>query len=126
MHCTIDNTAHSRSLNSLEHMHNLDDTHPIRPVFETSTCEFRATTGANEPSGPANIILPVLFFMRNNSSIVGSSSSHYYLTNLNSLCHGICVHQENMSAAVGLEPGTPGSESTTLPMSYPGIFIPLS
>ena len=46
--------------------------------------------------------------IRNNSSIGGSSSSQYYPTNLNSLGHGICVHQENISAAEGLEPSTPG------------------
>ena len=46
--------------------------------------------------------------IRNNSSIGGSSSRQYYLTNLNSLGHGICVHQENISAAEGLEPSTPG------------------
>ena len=33
---------------------------------------------------------------------------HYYPTNLNSLGHCICVHQGNISAAAGLEPGTPG------------------
>ena len=31
---------------------------------------------------------------------------HYYLTNLNSLGHCIWKHQENTSAAAGLEPGT--------------------
>ena len=40
------------------YMHNFDDTHLTRPGFESSTSEFRATTGPNEPSGPANIILP--------------------------------------------------------------------
>ena len=30
------------------------------------------------------------------------------------------MHQGKILAAAGLEPGTPGSESTTLPMSYPG------
>ena len=40
--------------------------------------------------------------------------------NLNSLGHCICEHQG--TAAAGFEPGTPGSESTTLPMSYPGVL----
>ena len=53
------------------------------------------------------------FFMRRksvicNNSSTGDSSSHYYPTNLNSLGHGICVQQENISAAEGPEPGTPG------------------
>ena len=52
--------------------------------------------------------------------------SHYYSTILNSLGHGICVLQKNISAAEGLEPVPTGSESTTLPVSYPGIYIPLS
>ena len=39
-------------------MHNVDDTHLIPPGFETSTVEFRATTGPHEPSGLANTILP--------------------------------------------------------------------
>ena len=34
-------------------MYNLDDKHPIRPGFEPSTSEFRATTGSNAQSGPA-------------------------------------------------------------------------
>ena len=38
-------------------MHNLDDEHPTRPGLEPSTSAFRATTGPNEPLGPANIIL---------------------------------------------------------------------
>ena len=59
VHSTIDNTVHSRPLNSLEHyMHNLDDTNPTLPRFEPGTSEFRATTGPNEPSEPAIIILP--------------------------------------------------------------------
>ena len=33
---------------------------------------------------------------------------HYYTTNLNSLGHCIYVHQGKISAAAGLEPGTPG------------------
>ena len=33
---------------------------------------------------------------------------HCYLTNMNSLCCCICVHQGNISAAAGLERGTPG------------------
>ena len=37
-------------------MHNLDDEHPTRPGFEPSTFAFQATTGPNEPLGPANII----------------------------------------------------------------------
>ena len=57
MHSTIDSTAHSRPLNSLEHkliciyMHNLDDEPPTRPRCKPSTSAFRATTGPNEPSG---------------------------------------------------------------------------
>ena len=35
------------------YMHNSDDKHPTQPGFETSISEFRATTGPNEPSGPA-------------------------------------------------------------------------
>ena len=55
VHSNIDSTAHRRALNSLEHyMHNTDDKHSTRPGFETSTYEFRATTGSSEPSGPAN------------------------------------------------------------------------
>ena len=42
-------------------MHNLDDTYPTRPGFETSTSEFRAKAGPNEPSGTANIILPAAY-----------------------------------------------------------------
>ena len=42
------------------YMQNLDDTHPTRPGFETSTCESRATTGPDEPLGPANIISHLL------------------------------------------------------------------
>ena len=34
---------------------------------------------------------------------------HYYPMNLNSLGHCICVHRGNISAAAGLESGTPGS-----------------
>ena len=47
VHSSIDITAQSMSLNSLEHciyIHNLDDKHPTRPEFEPSTAEFRATT----------------------------------------------------------------------------------
>ena len=42
---------------------------------------------------------------------------------LNSLGHCICVHQGMISAAAGFEPGAPGSESTTLPMSCPSVTI---
>ena len=67
--------------------------------------------------------------MRNNSSIGGSSSSHYYPRNLNSLGHGICVHQENISVAEGLEPGTPTPRlwvnHATNELSW-HIYIPLS
>ena len=31
-------------------MHNLDDKHPIRPGYEPSTSELRATIGPNKPS----------------------------------------------------------------------------
>ena len=54
---TIDN-LHTPGLGTVwitVSMHNLDDTHPTRLGFETSTSEFRATTEPNEPSGPANI-----------------------------------------------------------------------
>ena len=43
--------------------------------------------------------------------------------NLNSLGHCICVHQGKISAAAGLDPGTPDFESTKLPMSYPGATL---
>ena len=45
---------------------------------------------------------------------------YYYPTNVNSLGPCTCAHQGNISAAAELEPDTPGSESITLPMSYPG------
>ena len=35
-----------------------------------------------------------------------------YLMNLNSLSHCKCVHRVNISAAAGLEPGTPGNHAT--------------
>ena len=63
--------------------------------------------------------------IRNNSSIGGSSGSHYYPTNLNSLGHGICVHQKNISAAEGLEPGTPGLRASPATNEFRGIYIPL-
>ena len=42
MHSTIDNTAHFSPLNSLEHCicTHLDETHPTRPGFETSTVDL--------------------------------------------------------------------------------------
>ena len=70
---------------------NLDDTHPTRSGFETSTSEFRATTGPNKPSGPSKFFMRRESVIRNYSSIGGSSSSHYYPTNLNSLGHSISM-----------------------------------
>ena len=51
-----------------------------------------------------------------------------YPTKFNSLGHCMFVHQGNISAAAGLEPGTLALtlglfESTTIPMSYPTTTI---
>ena len=50
---------------------------------------------------------------------IGYTFSCHYPTLLNSLRHCICVHQGKISAAAAPQ----GSESTTLPMSYPGASI---
>ena len=47
-----------RTLNAYDqfgalYMHNINYKYPTRPGFEPSTFEFRATTGSNEPWGPA-------------------------------------------------------------------------
>ena len=42
------------------------------------------------------------------------------MTNLNSLGHGKCVHRPQRDS----NPVPPGSESTTLPKSYTGIYTP--
>ena len=52
-HCTFQAFEQFGAL----YIHNLDDEHPTWRGFEPSTSAFRATTGPNEPSGPANIIL---------------------------------------------------------------------
>ena len=48
-------------------MHNPDDKYPTRSGFEPSTSMFRATTGPNEPSGPAvrvrEHMVPLLLFV---------------------------------------------------------------
>ena len=59
----------------------------------------------------------MFFWMRRESAVRFHCQ---YPMNVNSFGHCICGHQGNISAAAGLEPGTPGSESTTLTMSYPG------
>ena len=38
-------------------MHNPEERHPTSPKFEPGTCEFRATTKPNEPSGPASLVV---------------------------------------------------------------------
>ena len=38
-------------------MHNSDDKHPTRPGLEPNTSVLQATTGPNEPSGPACIYI---------------------------------------------------------------------
>ena len=108
-------------------MHNLDDTHPIRPGYG-STSSFEPQLELMSHRGrpilycqqlllTVYILTTLTYFVflnfsvrflmrresviRNNSSIDGSSSSHYQLTNLNSLGHGICVHQENILVATG-------------------------
>ena len=50
VHSTIDSTAHSRPLNSLEHCYAQPDDN-IQPGLDSNPV---ATTGSNEPSGPAS------------------------------------------------------------------------
>ena len=48
-HCTLQAFEQFEAL----YIHNIDDKCLTRPGFKPSTFEFRATTGSNEPSGPA-------------------------------------------------------------------------
>ena len=51
MHSAIDITAHTKPLNSLEHMRNLDDKHPTRPGFDPINYDIHATAGSNGSLG---------------------------------------------------------------------------
>ena len=48
-HCTLKSFKQFEAM----YMNKHNDKHPTQPEFEHSTSEFRATTGPNEPSGPA-------------------------------------------------------------------------
>ena len=91
-------------------------------ISDIDVCEYQkwnVVKGFIDRSRVNFHILILVIFIILYAARIGYTFACHYPTLLNSLGHCICVHQGKISAAAA----PPGSESTTLPMSYPGASI---